>query len=212
MGPSFPRSPIGYRGAVFSINFVRHETVPLRIRRTVISVALGSCLVNASIMVGLIGMALHARQQWQQVQAKVQRQMPSAVEISATTQEMETLHERAIQDLTDLNAAISLHSQRFPIGGKLAALTKTLPARTWITGLSGNRENRTVTIQAIYLIDLENPYDLPTKEWIEALKADPHFRQGLTRLDLGTSSRTTEGRAKLFSFELVAEWEPVSER
>ena len=65
-----------------------------------------------------------------------------------------------------------------------------------------------MTVHAVYLIDPNRPYELPAKEWIEALRTDPRFREGLTRLELGSSSRTAQGRAELFAFELVAQWQP----
>jgi Tfp pilus assembly protein PilN len=99
-----------------------------------------------------------------------------------------------------------LHQQRFPVGGKLAALSRTLPARTWITGLSGSREGRKLTVSAAYLVDADKPYELPTKSWIEALKADPRFSGGLKRLDLGSTSRKTQGTSELLAFDLIAEW------
>ena len=124
---------------------------------------------------------------------------------------METLRERAAENVAKLNAIIAQEQQRFPIGEKLAALTRTLPARTWLTRLSGDRDGRTLTIQAVYLIHSDAPYDLPTKAWLAALKEDAHFREGLTRLEVGQSSRKRVGDAELFSFELVAAWQPSAE-
>ena len=199
------------RSEVFSINFIRHETVPLRIRRTLIYVAVGYLAANVIMMVGLIGAGIRIRSQWQEVQTTIsQGQIPSAGVKGVATQEMEALHDRATEDLNRLNAIRALQQRRFPVAGRLAALTKTLPARTWITALSGDREQRTMTIHAAYLIDSEKPYELPAKSWIEGLKSDLCFRQGLKRLELSSSSRKTRGSAKLFLFDLIAEWEPLA--
>ena len=73
--------------------------------------------------------------------------------------------------------------------------------------LSGSREDRTLTIHAMYLVDPEAPYALPANGWMEALTADPHFGQGLKRLELSASSRESKGRATLYAFTLIAEWQ-----
>ena len=114
---------------------------------------------------------------------------------------------QAAQDLSQLNVATTMQMQKFPVGGKLAALVKTLPARTWMTALSGDREGRKMRVEATYLINPESPYEFPTKKWIEALKADPSFRYRLKRVDLGNSSQKVQGKVELFSFDLTAEWE-----
>ena len=92
------------------------------------------------------------------------------------------------------------------MAAKLSGLTRTLPPRTWLTNLSGDRSGRTMTIQAAYLINPDAPYDLPTKAWLAALRDDPGFREGLTRLEMGQSSRKRVGDAELFHFDLEAAW------
>ena len=206
LSPSAHRVPVAER-EVFSINFIRHQTVPRAVRRALVYVALGYLVVNVAVMVGLLGAAGRSRVEWRTLQATLTGQLASSAEVSALKQEMATLRERAHGDLAQLNTAIVLQQQRFPVGAKLSSLSKTVPARTWIAGLSASRDTRTLTVQASYLIDSKRPYDLPTKEWIAALKADPDFRQGLRRLDLGSSSRKIQGSAELFVFELIAEWE-----
>ena len=210
--PPAPRPPpptlhVPFSGSeVFSINFIRHTTVPRAVRRALVYVALGYLVVNVAVMIGLLGAAGRSRAEWRALQATLKGQAASSAEVSAMKQEMATLHDRADGDLAQLNAFLALQQQRFPVGAKLSSLSKTVPARTWITGLSASREARTLTVQASYLIDAKKPYDLPTKEWIAELKADPDFRQGLKRLDLGSSSRKIQGNAELFVFELIAEW------
>ena len=162
-------------------------------------------------MLGLLGAAVFTHQQSHQLQASIKKHMASAATVSGSRQEMETLRERAADNLVQLNAIIAQERQRFPAGEKLAALTRTLPARTWLTNLSGDRAGRTLKIKAVYLINPDAPYDLPTKAWLAALKEDAHFREGLTRLDVGQSSRKRVGDAELFSFELVAAWQPSAE-
>ena len=197
---------------VFSINFIRHETLPQRVRRALVYAGLSYLVIMMTVLVGLIGFSVFSRGQWQHLRVQLQGQMPSADVLTALKQNMQTLNARAAQDLSALNAMTTLQQQRFLVGGKLAALSKTLPPRTWMTDLSGARDHRTITVQAAYLIDPERPYELPTKRWIEALKADPHFSQGLKRLDVSASSRKRQGRSERFDFELIAEWQPTGRR
>ena len=192
---------------VFSINFLRHEILPLRVRRTLASLAVAYLILHAGMAVALIGSGITAQREWRQIQAHIKGQAPSSGAIRAMRQDMGALHQQATKELTELNAMVALERQRFPVGAKLSTLTKTLPARTWITGLSGKRDGHTLTVQAAYLVDPESPYDLPTKAWIGSLKSDAAFSRGLKRLELGASSRKHQGTAELFTFELVGEWQ-----
>ena len=205
-GPSAPQEP------VFSINFIRGETVSLRVRRLLTSLALGYLIANLLLLAGLLGTALHARTQRQRLAQVLSSPTPSTRVVHAGEDDMERLSRRAQADLAELGAIVAQRKLGFPVGGKLAALTKTLPARTWLTGISGTRAERRITVQATYLIDPERPYELPIKAWMGALRDDLAFRDGLTRLELSASSRKTQGRAELALFELVAEWQPLADR
>ena len=115
----------------------------------------------------------------------------------------------AKEDLARLTAMIAQQQPRFPVAGKVAALTKTLPPRTWITKISGKNDSRTLAIQAAYLVNPDAPYELPTKAWMQALRADAYFSSGLNRLELKSSARKKQGLAELALLELVAEWQPT---
>ena len=193
--------------AVFTINFLRHEIIPLSVRRTLIFVALAYLAAHVLFLGYLGSVAASSRAEWKKVQAGIQGEVPSAVALADLKTEMATMQENAAKELGELNRIIVRKREEFPFGGKLAALARTLPARTWITALSGDRENRRITIQATYLVNPENPYDHPTKKWIDALKADPSFGSRLKRCDLGASSQKMQGKVEIYSFELVSEWE-----
>jgi len=197
------RAPVFPSQEVFSINFIRREVVPFRVRRVLIYVGFGSLVINLALMIGFLVFAGQTRHEVQRVRAQM-----GVNTARAPNDEMETLRERAADNLARLNALIGLQQSRFYVGSKLAALTRTLPARTWITTLSSNRKGRTLLIHACYLVNSEKPYDLPTRGWIEALKADPVFGQGLTRLELAGASRKRQGDAELFTFDLTAVWNP----
>ena len=207
---SFGEGPSLSRGSVvFSINFIRHESLPLPVRRLLVWAVLGYLALNAALFVAFTGTALFTHVQWRVLRHTLQGAAPSTEAVSGIGREMAMLKCHAKEDFVQLTAMVAQQRMRFPVAGKLAALTKTLPPRTWLTGLSGTRESRTITVQAAYLVDPDAPYALPTKEWMDALKADPSFGLGLKRLGLKSSSRKTQGSAELVVFELAAEWQPM---
>jgi hypothetical protein len=201
------RQPLGHH-EVFSLNFIRHETVPLVVRRAFLYLTLGYLVVNLVVLAVLLAGANRSRSDWASLRAGLGRQVLSPDAVSLLRQETGTLRERATEDLNRLGTMTTLQQSRFLVAGRLAALTKTLPPRTWIAGLSGQREGKRLSVRAAYLINPERPYDLPTKAWMDTLRADPVFREGLKLLELGSSSRKMQGDAELFSFELLAEWSP----
>jgi Tfp pilus assembly protein PilN len=194
-------------GGVFSINFIRHEVIPPQVQRKLLTAGAGWLLLNVIVLTWLVVAMAGAVAQSQVLRLRVTKQMASAGTADRAAQEMSTLRQHALENTAKLQAVIAMEQQRFPVGEKLAGLTKTLPPRTWLTNLSGDRSGRTMTIQAAYLINPASPYDLPTKGWLAALKEDPSFGQGLTRLEMGQSSRKRVGEAELFLFDLEAAWQ-----
>lgn len=197
---------------VFAINFMRHQFVPLPIRRIACYAVFGYLALNAVFLITLCGMMVHSFVSQQILQIKFQREMLAATALHAMKEDMAEVQTQAVQDLNYLNAVLALRRERFPMAGKLAAITETLPARTWIHTLSADHEKRSLKIQAVYLIDPEKPYDFSCKTWLDALKAYPGFNGGLKKLELGPSSRTQQGETHLFSYELLAEWQPAGGR
>ena len=190
----------------FTINFIRREVIPLRAQWALIVGALGYVAVNGIVMIGLILWSAQIRRQGEPIQRQLQGALPSAG-IGAIQRELKTLSEQAAQQLEDLQSLVAIQAQRFPIGGKLAAITRTLPPRTWVTGTSGDRAERTLRVQAAFFVNPDSPYELPTKSWMEALRGDPVFSQGLERLEVSSSARKKQGQAEVVSFELIAEWQ-----
>ena len=203
---AFPDHP-----AVFSINFIRHQTVSLWMRRALVYVVLGYLVANVCVLAGFVGTSFSTYTQVERLRTAVHTTTPSATAVKTTTDQMRALQGQAKEDLVGLTAIATQQQQRFPVAGKLAALTKTVPARTWITGISGARENRTILVQAADLVDPNTSYDLPTKGWMEALRADPSFGRGLKQLELKSSSKKMQGTAELVVFQLAAEWQPSTD-
>ena len=191
---------------IFSINFIRSEFVPYRVRRVAVYFVLIYLITNLVFTVWLFASAFSSSVQWHWLRSKLQAQTQAVTPSGVAGPDVELMHERMVQELNRFNAVVHLTAQRFPVASKLAGIAETIPPRTWIQNLAASRDQRSLKIQALYLIDPKKPYDLPAKGWVQALKADPRFNQGLKRLELGTSSRTTQGDTKLFSFELLAEW------
>lgn len=193
---------------VFSINFLRHETLPLSLRRTLLSFAVVYLIIQIAIAIALVAAAFAYGRDSFLTQRRLADQSPASPSVKSLRKDMQAVSASAEEELAQLNHFLALQRQQFPVGSKLAALTKTLPPRTWITELIGSRERRALTIRAAYFVDPNDPHALPTKAWLEGLTQDPVFGQGLKRLELGASSRKTQGRAEVFTFELLAEWNP----
>lgn len=193
-------------GPVFSINFIRHHAYATRIQKWLAGMAGWYLLINAVVAVVLVGEAVSSSLRGQAMRAQAQQSGTAAATPLVGDLDMERLHQRATEHLVILRALIARQQSRFPIAGKLAAITTTLPARTWLTGISGDRAGRTLTVRASYLVNPEAPYDLPVNGWIESLKSHPRFGQGLQRLELGASSRERVGSATLVTLELLGAW------
>jgi hypothetical protein len=191
-------APASGAEAVFRVNFVRGQTTPRQLRAGLLLASAVWIGLNTVALIGLTGSGMQAIQE--------RFSLGAATTSREAVREMAVLYSEGQQRVADLNAHLALRRQELPLGGKLAALTRTLPARVWVTELAAGRKDRTLRLRAAYLLDDDRPSELPAGPWIAALKADPAFAAGLTRLDLGASSRQTQGRAELFTFELLAEW------
>ena len=191
--------------AAFSINFARCDAPPPWLRRAIVLLTTGYLCAGAVCAAALLVFAV-----WTHLDVQRLRQQARGNNLPMEHAALPDLQAQAALDASRLNAIAARLAARFPTTGKLAALTTTLPARTWLTGAESRRDNRTLTIRAAYLIDPDHPYDLPTARWMNALKADPDFSRGLKRLTLQDSVRKTQGSMELFVFTLSAEWAPLS--
>lgn len=192
-------------GTVFSINFIRGQSLSLRLRRRVVTFLISVVAVNLLVLAGLLiagaGLSREGRALERQSAAPAGHAGQAGIEMSALVRD-------ANASLAELRAIAAAQRERFLVGGRVAAIVKTLPAGTWITQLHGERKARSIDIAAVYLIDPAAPQLLPAKAWIDTLKADPVFSQGLKRLELGTTTRKRQDDAELYSFGLTVEWEP----
>ena len=189
---------------VFSINFMRHQLPSAGLRRAGMLATLGIVAANAIVLMILLGMAVHLQQQESQARAGLRASgMRTA---TAIAEELRPVQARAAENLKEMRAMIHAQQGRFPLAGKLAALASTVPPRTWIAKLEGSRNDRTLKIEAMYVINPSAPTDLPIKDWMNALKADARFGKNLRKLEMASSARAAQGRAEVMRFTLTAEW------
>jgi len=199
-------NPVPVTSEVFSINLIRRQ-LTLPPRKIVLYVALAYLGFQAVWTVGLLGTAAHSFVKRFELQHALEKHGLDLSSLKALRSEVETLSHEAEDHAGEFTSILALEKKRFPIGGKLAALTETLPSRTWITQLSADQDQRLFKIQAVYAVDPAKPFELPAKKWMEALKADPRFGSGLKRMDLESSSRVgSQDKISLYTFDLVAEW------
>ncbi len=190
----------------FSINFIKQKTVPLKFRRAAALAAVFYLALNGILAAGFLGSGAAASLQSLGLKNKLSKLAAGPITADSLEQDMEPFYSHAAQSLDGLNRVIASGHQRFPVGGKIAAVVKTLPNRTWITSFSSKHPERTLRLEALYLVDPKAPNKLPLKTWERALRADAVFSQGLKKLSLGQTSSVKQGKADCVRFDLVAEW------
>ena len=203
---STPKAPAAVASAVFAIDFVRGRRLPSWVQYALVYIAFGFILLNLIVTLLLFVVAGQTRREWRHVKGMLSQQT-SVETIAQLKAKLAPLQETAEQQLTGLERAVALQRVRFAMADKLAAVAKTVPVRTWITGMTGDRERRTLTIHATCMADPASPSaELPMKGWVDALRADRAFADGLKRLEIGASSRTMVGKTEVYLFDLTPEW------
>ncbi|MBI4167813.1 MAG: hypothetical protein HY515_02550 [Candidatus Aenigmarchaeota archaeon] len=197
------------KSEVFAINFIRHEFLSSSIRRFLVYFVFGYLGISIITAVILVMMAFGAHVRYHHIQGLLKRNALSGAQVKDLETEMKMLGTQIASSLEQLNSLNTFQKGRFPIADKLAGLTRTVPTRTWITALRGDANQAQMTIEATFLVDPADPYQLPTKPWIQLLKKDPDFGRNLKRLELKKSSQNTQGKTELYTFEFLAEWQPV---
>ena len=192
---------------VFSINFIRRPFIPLSTKRLLIRWILIYVLVQI-VLIGLLFLVTFAvNLKTNKLEQKISKSISPLSSSRLIKSEMNNLKIDLSVGLNRLRSLIELEKSRFQIADKLAGLARTLPSRTWITGLSGNQGPRTLAIKAAYAVDSKDQtFQPPTKEWFAALRSDPDFGQGIKRIELQKTSERRQGNAKIYVFDVLAEW------
>lgn len=190
----------------FAVNLIRAQVPPAWIRRSLASAVVAVSAFNAFLCLWLVGSSLVFLIQSSRLQGKFQGQLSAPGSLQALKDQALALTEQGEIDRAQISAALNLQRQHFPVSSKLAVLAKTLPPRIWISQVSGERADRSMDIQAVYLVAPSSPERLPAKQWIEAVRADPVFRNGLKSADLKSANRKSQRSGDLFFFEVAAEW------
>ena len=191
----------------FAINFVRGETLPPWVRLASAYAVISTLAVGLLLALYLVVASAAFFFQSHQLQAKLRGRLPTPAALAVLKQEMQELDDQAVFDLAQFKTFSNLQKQRFLAGERLAALARTLPARTWVVQISGQRAERSMDLQAAYLVDSGTPYKIPAKNWVQDLQADPVFKNGLRGVSIGSSSRKTQGNSELYLFNLSADWQ-----
>ena len=196
--------PLG--AEVFSINFLRRESLPLPFRRLRAYLALVYLGLSAMTLVFLLFVTLNLQLKYKKMQVSFQKEFPSEMALVELEPRMKLLRQEVSNLWNRFSLLTALQKEHFPVSDKLVGLVRTLPSRAWLTKIQGSRERRTITIEARYLIDPRHPYQIPTKQWLEALKKDPDFGRGLKSLELKKTSKVTQEKVELYALEFFAEW------
>ena len=179
---------------VFGVNLIR-DRVLSRAARRILAIA-GSIWLTANLCVFL----------WLLIAAGKAATISMSSAPGAAISDVSAMRKQAEEDLALLRARIAAQQATLPLAGKLGVLSTTLPPRTWMTQISGKRDGRQMNVKASYAVDPDHPYDVPATAWVQALRADPVFGGGLSKLDVGATARTMVGDAEMVTFELTAQW------
>ncbi len=193
-------------GEGFAINFLRRQATPAWVRRSLATGVVAALVLNAFLFLWLLGGSMVFFLKSSRLQGKFQSRLSAPGTLQTLKGQAQALEEQGGHDLAQINTALNLQREHFPVAARLAALAKTLPSRIWIGQISGDRADRSIGIQAVYVVDPSSPERLPAKQWIEAVQAHPSFRSGLRGVDLKGSKRKSQGGSDLFLFDIAAEW------
>lgn len=191
----------------FAINFIRRENRPAGVRLASAYAVIGYLTASTLLAIWLIVASTGFLVQSNRLQANLHGRLPNPAALDLFKQEMKDLDHQMVSKLAQFNTISNLKKQRFLVGGKLAALEKTLPAKTWVMQISGQRSGRSIDLQAAYLLDSGTSYTVPANKWVQALRSEPLFNQGLKAVESSSSSRKRQGDSELLLFNLSADWE-----
>lgn len=191
---------------VFAVNFSRRETLSRVWRRGLAYAAVGFLALNVIAVFYFVFEGIGAHIEIGRVRSSIEKMLPSSSAVAQIKTEADILYGEASEQLNRLNFILSLKKQRFPASQKLAGLTRTLPLRTWITKIETDSTRRSVSIEALYLVNAEDPYYLPTNDWVVELKKDPDFGFGLKNIDITRSAQKEMGGSQVYAFSILSTW------
>jgi hypothetical protein len=197
----------GSGNTVFQIDFLRRRFLPRQIRFLLVWIVVGWLALQTVIFGVLALQCLYGHARNFQLKSRIEKNL-GTLNRAQLVPAMDTLHKAVMYRLMDLQTQVRLQNERFLFAGKLAGLTRTLPARTWIREIVSDRAQRTLTIHGSFLIDPRNPYEIPISSWIEALKKDPQFSAGLVKIDMTEASSSTREKADIYLFQILCQWDP----
>ena len=203
---SFCFGPTEKSSGAFSINLIRSRSFFLQHRRPLSFLMFGYFVLQVLIFLALVVGSLGLWGQTLYLDRSFHQIFPESSTRKEFRARLDQLSQRAQASLGELKGAITIEKEKFRVAGKLAGLVRTIPVRTWISTIRVDAKTRTMSIQAGFLIDMEDPDERPMKDWIEALKKDPGFSPGLKKIEQGSSSETEKGRAAVCLFDIKAGW------
>ena len=189
--------------AVFSINFLRQDRVSPVFARLLGFCAFGYLAISILTAVFLAATAARTYKE-----TRLLEQSFASIPAFKDLRGEWPLFQKQITDrIAELDVAIAVQKNHFHVSEKLAVFGKTLPEKVWVSSVKTDRSKKSIAVQALYIGREDEPYKVPSKEWMAALKADPVFGRHLKRLEMVESPQRVERKAELYSFGLLAEWD-----
>ena len=203
----FGPEPAGKLPEAFSINLIRSKNFFVLHRQMIFFTALAYLMAQSLLFLFLFFWGMGLQVEAIKLHRDFQKEFPSGSSEKEFEAHLDDLYEKAGVSLKDLDAVIAIEKDKFQIAGKLAGIARTIPPRTWVTSIKLDGWRRSMMLEARFLVDVADPYQLPTKKWIDALKNDPTFGEGLEQIDYLQSSQTQVGHAEIGFFEIEARWQ-----
>ncbi len=196
----------GKSSDVFAINLIRSRSFFHLNRRVLSFLTLGYFIAQGLLFLGLVFWGLGLGVKTFQLDQSFRRAFPLSVSGTEFQTQLNQLSQRARASLAELKTAVAIEKDKFRIAGKLAGIARTIPVRTWVSSIRLDASERSMNIEAGFLVDPADPDRLPVKGWIDALAKDPGFGPWLKKIEQIHSSENQKGQAEICLFEIQAGW------
>ena len=192
---------------IFRINFSRNNFISDVVRKNTVYGVIIYLIAHLIISLVMAGAAADTGRRFHHLASSLEAKLPESVKIEELNAQMGGLYQELSERGRFMGIFIRLGQDRFAAAGKLAALARTLPAKTWLTKVHGSKSDKSLKVDALYYIAPDEPFELPVNAWMEKLKQDPVFSEGLLKIELKKSAQERKGTAELQMFEIEARWQ-----
>ena len=189
---------------IFSINFIRHESVPMSVRRVSVYLILVYLILSAVALSFLLTASMRFYKERQALSDELSNVAPEDRSVENMQLDLTNTRAKLSDNTSRLGALIA--AQKFHIADKWCGLASTFPDDVWITEMSSPENSKIINISAVYVDARDKPFEAFVHSWTETLKNDSRFGRGLKEIKLTRSAAEAKTYASLYSLDLSSEW------